>query len=358
MRHESAHVKRGLPLLFLVLTLGCGGGNRPAEGQPRSYSEKSLAAALRRELTPEETPLLVSLLANTPEMERRARAMTVAATNDLQRAKVLYDALAGRVSAKPVHGRRYRTAQEVFAAWDVPGEPFLCQELTYLYVSLARAVNLKAYTVFVEQDCFDAWNYHACAAVFVDGKAMLVDPTYSRFDAGHKRFTILDDLQSCALFLSGMVDKAESCESACKLAPTLPIVQVSFFDKLAGERRWKEARDHLEVLLRLEPQGPMTYYAQAVMTFHDGKPDQAAKLLGEAVRLAPHMPQLQAMLGYILVTEGKLVEARQCYEEALRCSFDERSVAWAKQALADIETRLEGTNDTQPEGLSQEGLNR
>ncbi|HOC58183.1 MAG TPA: transglutaminase domain-containing protein [Verrucomicrobiota bacterium] len=284
--------------------------------------------------------LVVNPVAATPEMNRWGRELTAAATNDLRRARTLYDLMATRVAMKPVHGRQYRTAQEVFAAWDMPGESFLCQELTYVYVALARAVHLKAYTVFVEQDCYGAWNYHACAAVFIGGKAFLVDPAYSRFGVPHKRFTVLDDLQAAGVFLSGMVDCPAACQIACKLAPTLAVVQASLFDKLAGERRWVEAGERLRLMRRLEPRGPMTYYAQAVLAFQEAKFTRAERFLARAIHLAPRMPKLHAMLGYLNAARGNLVEAKRCYEKAYDCCQDERSARMTQQTIAEIDARL------------------
>ncbi len=307
---------------------------------PRDYTAAALAAALKANLRPEEVSLVVNPVAATSEMRLWAHELTASVTNGLQRAKALYDLMTARVATKPVPGRQYRTAQEVFAAWDTPGEAFLCQELTYLYVALARAVCLRAYTVFVEQDCYGAWNYHACAAVFIAGRAFLVDPAYSRFGVPHKRFIVLDDLQAAGLYLSGMVDRAAACQAACKLAPSLAVVQASLFDELAGERRWIEAGERLRLMRRLEPHGPMTYYAEAVMAFHEGKDARAERFLAKAIHLAPRMPQLHAMLGYLNAARGRLVEAKRCYENAYNCCQDERSARMTQQAIADIEARL------------------
>jgi transglutaminase-like putative cysteine protease len=119
---------------------------------PKDYTGETFAKALRQRLTPEEASLLVNPLSSTPEMKAWARKLTAGETNDLQRARKLYDALAARVSKKPAQFAQPPTAQEVFAAWNTPEASFTCQDLAFLYVALARAAGLRAYCVFVDED--------------------------------------------------------------------------------------------------------------------------------------------------------------------------------------------------------------
>ena len=65
-------------------------------------------------------------------------------------------------------------------------------------MALARAVGVKAFYVHLEEDYSGEIVYHDCAAVFVGGKALLVDPAYQWFGAPHKQYVVLDDLQAIA----------------------------------------------------------------------------------------------------------------------------------------------------------------
>lgn len=69
----------------------------------------------------------------------------------------------------------------------------VCGELAYLYICLARAAGLAAKWVDVKIDNLGKRVDHACAAVIIDKKAVLVDPAYSTFDIKHQKFQILDD---------------------------------------------------------------------------------------------------------------------------------------------------------------------
>ena len=110
--------------------------------RPEPYTEQSLANFLKSKLTPEEIASVRNPLASTPEMKGWARKITAGTTNELQKAKLLFDELVRRVN--PPGPGDNRTAQEVFAAWDSPRGSFSCEEYANYYVSLARAVGLEA----------------------------------------------------------------------------------------------------------------------------------------------------------------------------------------------------------------------
>src|SRR5260370_678785 len=167
---------------------------------------------------------------------------------------MLYDALAGRATEKPARFQEPPTAPQVFAAWNVPGASFHCQEFSFLYVALARASGLRAYHVLVEEDCHGMELSHACAAVFIQGRSLLVDLAYSFFGAPHKRFKALDDVEAAAVYLCG-AEKLQACQIASKLAPGLYMVQATLFDLLVREDHWPEARKQMGVLGRVDTRG-------------------------------------------------------------------------------------------------------
>jgi len=307
---------------------------------PREYSAEALAAALRQKLTLKEMALVVNPLATTTQMEDAAQEMTAGATKDLEKASKLFARLLRRLPDEPPRAHRTRTAQEVFSAWNKPGACFSCMELTYLYVALARATGMKAHCVWVEENCEGRKDAHSCAAVFLSGKSLLADLTYEWFGAPHKRFVVLDDVQTAGVQLASF-GNLQSCQAACKLAPDLIFVRGGVFHGLAVEGRWQEARAQLAVMMRLAPDAPETLESRAGLAFHERKLDEEIQLLCRAIEMAPHTGPLHAMLGSAYVQQGKLREARAAFEKALRYPMDEERAEMSKQTLAWIKDQTE-----------------
>jgi len=189
-----------------------------SRARPLDYAEQAFTRELREKLAPDEASLVINPLASTPEMDRWAKELTAAATNDLQKAKVLFDVLVTHLSTTPVQFTQPPTARQVFEAWNTSDPSFGCQDLAFLYVALARAAGINAYHVAVEEDCRGMNVLHGCAAVFIGGRALLVDPAYSSFGISHKRFKVLSDVQTEAVYLSGK-QNLQMCRIASKLAP-------------------------------------------------------------------------------------------------------------------------------------------
>src|SRR5262249_31788767 len=135
------------------------------KGRPQNYTGKRLASVLFYKLTPEEILMVKNPLARSTEMNAWALQITAGATNKLEKAKMLFDALVSRVNPPGPGGTR--TAKEVFAEWKSPSASFACEEYESLYVALARAVGLESYSVYVAQQFTGARARHACAAVFI-----------------------------------------------------------------------------------------------------------------------------------------------------------------------------------------------
>ena len=76
----------------------------------------------------------------------------------------------------------------------------VCGEMTYLYVALARASNLKAKYVRVYKDENGKKVSHACAAVYPYGYQINVDIASSIFDARHQKTKVISDAEMMALF--------------------------------------------------------------------------------------------------------------------------------------------------------------
>ena len=253
---------------------------------PTIYTPQSLDAALRQRLTPAECKLAVNPLASTPAMDRWAQELTRGATNDLDKARKMFNALARHLDTGE---SGTRTAQEVFAAWNDPAQSFSCQEYAKLYIALARALGLKAFYVHLEKDYSGEIVYHDCAAVFIGEKALLVDPAYQWFGAPHKEYMVLDDVQAIAHHFyqaSGKGTQVARCRLAAKLYPDTAWGQLHLAGALIKANEFSEAGKALRKAQQLEPGRWDGYTYQGFLAVKTGDLDGAAASLSgvEAAR--------------------------------------------------------------------------
>ena len=89
-----------------------------------------------------------------------------------------------------------RTASESLKDSADPETRLSCQEHAKLFVALARALGLEAWITHIEQCADGSPGYHDCAALFLGGDGVLVDPTWRVFGIMHEEFTVLDDVQT------------------------------------------------------------------------------------------------------------------------------------------------------------------
>jgi tetratricopeptide (TPR) repeat protein len=308
---------------------------------PTDYTKRSLIEAFQQKLTPEESTLITNPLVSTPEMNRWARELSAGASNDLQRAQVLFDALIIHVDQLD---SRTRTAQEVFSTWNTPGISLHCRDYAYLYVAMARAIGLKAYYVEVQEACDGQRAFHSCAAVFIGTKALLVDPAYFWFGAPHKHFRILNDLETTAEYLSSLHD-LKCCQIAAKLAPDILLVQQNLLDGLINENRWQEGDKVLQDIVRLDPNDWVSDFSQAEFAFHAGHLEKAINLLQKANEISPYTGAIYLLLGRTYLEQGNFIKARASFLNALNCILDEEYAEQARQAIANIDKTISGHSD-------------
>jgi hypothetical protein len=289
---------------------------------PKDYTQQSLGNVLHQKLTPEEQSLVVNPLTDSPEMNRWAYQLTAGATNDLQKAKMIFDVLIQHTNYSAGLLPKSATAQEVFADWNNPNAPVYCEQATALFVTLARAVGLKAYVVWVDEAYDGNMAAHVCSALFVGNKALLVDPAYSWFGAPHKKFIVLDDLQTVALHLSTLSDLRQK-QIAQKLAPDLALVQYNLCNELMNLGRGTEARELLPTVIRLDADGAMADSVQARFAIHDGKLEQAIDLLNKAIKINSYDADSRIQLGYVYQKQGRSSEAHESFQNALSCPHTE-----------------------------------
>jgi TPR repeat protein/TolB-like protein len=169
-------------------------GSNPQIKKPRSLTLTELSAELEQRLTAEERSIAVNPVEITPEVRAEAGRLTTGITNEHLRALALFAGVAQRGRGLGDGGQR--TASQSLAALDDPETRLSCQEHAKLFVACARALGLEAWIAHVEQCADGSPGSHDCAALFVGGSGVLVDPTWGIFGVRHQKFTVLDDLQA------------------------------------------------------------------------------------------------------------------------------------------------------------------
>jgi tetratricopeptide (TPR) repeat protein len=324
---------------------------------PRIYTEQSLQDALRERLTEDELKMVVNPIASNVEMKHWAEQLTEGTTSDLDKAKALFGALAGRLQAGG--GCGHRTAEEVCAAWNDTDVSFICTEYANLFVALAGAVGLKAFYVHVEKDYRDKTVHHDCAVVFVDDEALLVDAAYRWFGVPHKEFVILDDLQTIAHHLVQLNDpgrKVALRRLAVKLHPDFAWVQFALIKSLCEAEQWDEAHAIFESVLQLDPQDSEVYFWRGIFAINKGDLDAAINCLQKALELNPEDVLGHFNLGNLLGRQGKLNEAREEFRACLRYDPEPDIAEQAHRIIAQINEQI-GVEHNETE-TNEHGNNR
>jgi tetratricopeptide (TPR) repeat protein len=322
----------------------------------REYTETALVNALREKLSPDDLNLVVNPLLGSPELTYWAKQLTVGATNDEEKARLIFEPLDAHAhqNGQPTEGTM-RTAREVFAAWKNPKTSFQCHDYAYLYVALARAVGLKAYDVYVQEDADGGKAMHACAAVNIGDKGILVDPSYYRFGVPHKRFIVLDDLRAIGLYM-GQLGGLKNAEMAAKLASDIPLVQINLFDAIVASGDLKEGRKVMDKIKRSEFDEPTLQYMDGSLALLDGRTDEAITFLNKAIARDPNEASYYDRLARAYVEAGRPTEALDSLQHALRCfimSADAqriRSLILQSNALTAfswccLASKMQGTHD-------------
>ena len=304
---------------------------------PKIYTEQSLQETLRERLTEDELKMVANPIASSVEMKRWAEQLTEGATSDLDKAKALFDGLMRRIELKGE--REQRTAREVFAAWDETEVSFVCQEYAKLFVALARDVNLSAFYVHVDKDYSSRTVPHDCAVVFIDSRALFVDPSYQWLGVPHKQFVILNDLETIAhhFFQLTNADRDVSrCRLAAKLHPDSAWGQLKLFRALSKAEKWDEARTALDAASRLEPNRWDVYLWKGVMADHDGDLEAALDYSQKSVESNPESAFAHCFRAGLLAGMARLKEARDEFRAGLRYEPPPEVANVARRAIVQI----------------------
>jgi tetratricopeptide (TPR) repeat protein len=308
-----------------------------ANAAPIEYSELFLSNRLLHAFSANKLEPIKNPLSSNAEMQRWVTTIIVGATNDFQKAKLIFDAFTQRVNGGALFQQTYgATAQEMFANWKNSNNSFSCQQATILYIALARAAGLEAYSVQVEEACDGSKALHACAAIYIGGKLLLVDPSYFWFGAPHKKFTVLSDLQTMAVFLSTFPG-LEYRRVAAELAPDIAIVQYNLCFKLMQAGQWAEAEEILPLVTRLDPYSALSNSLRGWIAFHGGRLDEAANCLQKAIEIDPNEAIFFMQLGDIYAAQGRFDNSRASFQRVLNCDHTSDDAINVNESLSKID---------------------
>ena len=311
--------------------------------EPRAFTPDELQNALQTRLSASELLLVTNPLASSPEMKKWAQQLAGDARDEREKAKRLFDGLTRHIDLSIGTGRR--SAAQTFKDWPDPKAVFICEEYTFLYVALAREIGLRAYFVLVTKDPDDNFVSHACASVFIDGKALLIDPTYHWFGIPHHEYKIEDDLQVVGLYISESPDAAKT-RIGIKLIPDDAFPRFNLVWDLGRMGKLKEAREALNDALKLDSKSWIALAAQGGMDGCENNWNAAVEHLQQCLAMQPHAPgfRLRYWLGTALYHQGKLVDAREEFRAYVRDMPDDSFVAEARRAISQINETLKDSN--------------
>jgi tetratricopeptide (TPR) repeat protein len=286
--------------------------------QPKYYTCLSLRNELVRRLTPAELKLVQDPLSLNDQMRQWSKKLTSGATNDCEKARILFQEIVQHVynGDSSLELTNPLTAEEIFSNLDTPNFSLNCQEATFLYVALAKAVGLKSFCVQVDQDYEGRKTLHACAGVYVGDKLLLVDPACFWFGAPHQKFVVLSDVQAIGVYLS-MSPYLERRQIAAKLAPQIPLVLFNLCLILVENKEQDKAKQLLPFLKTCDTDGALTACLEGDIALHEGQNVRAIRLFQKAIEIDPEEAFFM-QLARVYLADGKVAEANGPLEEALK----------------------------------------
>ena len=286
---------------------------------PTSITTQDLEKEVRRAALACKTQCSVNPFAANSEMVRWAKQLVGSSTNNFEKAKLIFDALSKRSTAE-IGTPQARTAEEAFRHLQKTGAYISCQDFTFLFVALARAVGVSAYYVSVSKDVSDVYVLHACAGVFAQAKAILVDPAYFWFGVPHKEFAFKDDVEATGLFLSQSSDLKDKL-IATNLAPRSALAYFNLAMELASQNQSKKAWNAYQTGVRLKGEPWLALATEGVLEYFDHKPEAAIEHLRQSLSLKPEFPTLHFVLGEALIDARTFETARDEFRFYLQ-NFD------------------------------------
>ena len=307
--------------------------------RPKDYSCSNWLAAITQRVNEKRSLQVINPLRTEPDMQKYALELTAGENAPLGKAKRLYEALVTRALPRAPQFTRPETAPNIFAAWQQPEVSLRCQDFAYLYTALARCSGLPAYVVSIEEDCYGDQTPHACTAIVITNRVLLIDLAYHLFGAPHHRFRMLDDIQVAADYMA-QLGGFSNCELAHQLDPDSPLIELNLFTAELNDRRVDSAKETLARLVFLDPESPLTYQARAMMALREKNFTEALALLHNAAQLAPELDSPYAIRGDVFAEQRRWREAAEAYQQALARVFYQGKVSKLRQAIASCKAHL------------------
>jgi tetratricopeptide (TPR) repeat protein len=293
--------------------------------------------ALRKDLTSGECGLVSIPFAATERMASFAKQTVLGASDDLTKAKRLFDAIACRIS----FGRDFLglTAAEAYEDWSKEQPEITCQDYTLLYMALARTVGLKAFYVMVNRDYTSNVVFHTCVGLPIDGKALLIDPMYHWFGVPHKEYEFESDFRVMAAFLAQSKEPAKQ-RIGLKLAHgwSLPYFEVA--KAQAEQDDMVSAKQTLQAGLAFDNKSWLSFSYRADIDVAESDWTAAARDLRVCLEFRPDFADARFQLGRVLYQMKDLHEARVQFREYLRTARPGEHGSLALQAISDINAIL------------------
>jgi tetratricopeptide (TPR) repeat protein/TolB-like protein len=304
---------------------------------PQTFTSAALQGVLKLKLTPEEYELSANPLACTAKMRKWAEQSVGDTRDDMDKARRLFYGLTRHVNISDELGGR--TAAEAFEDLFNPKASLRCQDYTFLYVALARSVGLKAYFVLVNQDYRGKFVLHSCAGVLMNGKALLIDPSYDWFGAPHQQYEFVDDLRATAIHMCGVLNMP-TLRAGLKLVPDWALPHFHVARILANGGYQKEAREILQAGLKLDSKSWLASYVRGLLAGYENNWGEAAMHMQGCLSLNPDYSPARFLLATALAQAGKLKEAKDEYQTYLHGETDPESEAKARAAIAYIDANV------------------
>ena len=318
-------IQSALESLTLFIRNTAGGQKNAPVVRPRSFAPEELNAELEHRLTPEERKLLVNPLEITPELTAEARRLTVGITNAELRVFALFAEVARRGRGAGNGGQR--TANEALKDSDDPEARLSCQEHAKLFVTLARVLGLEAWLVHVERCADGSPAYHDCAAVFLDGDLLLVDPTWRVLGIRHREFTVLDDVQAVShqAMQAGPKPNPRRLRVGLKLHPDDRWTRLQFVRGMAHAGEFAAASEELRGVRSTGAETWDVHVAAAELEIARDEWKPALAELQRAVALSPSNAVIHARLALVYGRLRDLKESTAYMERAMELNPGEIS---------------------------------
>jgi len=110
----------------------------------------------------------------------------------LHRARAIYDWEVAHISYDEERLNRWFGADILHPEETLARGKGICTDMAALYVAIARRMGLPAWYAHVDVDQDEKAVNHACAAVDLSERRLLVDPAYGIFDARHRRYSLVE----------------------------------------------------------------------------------------------------------------------------------------------------------------------